>query len=67
MSATIGAIVNNLHNVEKEIELYANKLHRVNQWIEVSIFYNLLLFSKNGMHTSYHSCYAYIYFPLLEV
>ena len=49
MSTTIGVIVKNLHNVEKEIELYANKLHCVDQWIEVSIFYNLLLFSKNGM------------------
>ena len=67
MYTTMGAMGNNLHNAEKEIKLYANKLHRVNQRIEENSIYILLLFSKNGKHTSYHSCYAYYPPPLLEV
>ena len=31
----------NLQNVEKEMEFYANKLHRVDQRIEVKILYNI--------------------------
>ena len=62
----MGAMGNNLHNVEKEIEFYENKLHRVYLRIEISNFSIILLYSKNGKHTSYHWCYAYNFFPLLE-
>ena len=48
MSTTMGAMGNNLHNAKKQIELYANKFHNVDQQIEVSSFYNFLLFSKMG-------------------
>ena len=44
----MGVMVNNLHSMGKEIEFYANKLHCVDQRIEVSSFYILLLFSKMG-------------------
>ena len=58
MSTTMGAMGKNQYNMEKEIEFYANKLYCVDQRIEVSSFYNLLLFLKNGKHTSYLFCYA---------
>ena len=56
----------NLHHVKKYIELFSNKHHRVNQWIEEISVYIFLLFSKNGKHTSYHYCYAYYFPPLLQ-
>ena len=52
------AMGENLHHVKKYIELFANKHHRVNQWIEEISVYIFLLFSKNGKHTSYRFCYA---------
>ena len=48
----MGAMGKNLHNVEKEIELYADKIHRIDQRIEVIIFYNILLLKTNGKHAS---------------
>ena len=51
-STTMGALIKNLHNVEKEIELYADKIHRIDQRIEVIIFYNILLLKTNGKHAS---------------
>ena len=45
MSSKMGAMGKNMHNVEKEIEFYADKLNCVSQRIGVSSFYNLLLFS----------------------
>ena len=50
---------NNFYNIEKEIELYANKLHNSDQRIEVSSFYNILLLLKNRKHKSCHSCCDY--------
>ena len=60
------AMGKNLHNAGKEIEFYADKLHRVDQHIEVSSFYILLFYSENGRHTRYHCFYADIFSPLLE-
>ena len=67
MSTTMVGMGKNLHNIYKEIEFYANKLHRADQQIEVSSFYILLLYWKNGKHTSYHYCYAYIYFSFVGI
>ena len=61
-SITMVEMGETLNNMKKETVLYANKLYHVGQLIEVSSFYNLILFCKNGNHTSYHYCYAYIYF-----
>ena len=41
MWTTVNGMGKDVQNVEKEIEYDASKLHQVEQWIEVIIFYIL--------------------------
>ena len=43
MSTTMGAMGQDLHNLEKEMEYYTNKIHQVDKRVEVINIYDLSL------------------------
>ena len=61
----MGAKGKNLHNVERNIEFYADKLHHIDQQIDVSIFYYLWLFFEKWVAYKLTFVLCFWYFPFV--